>query len=105
MFVTKIETGFVFGAMECCNQNWICLWGHFWSKVLLFVVELKQPDDNVIDEVDYDEDDEMTNDDKVEHLETISSACARTAVPICTDFLHRDVWEKGCKHNYDDLQH
>ena len=58
----------------------------------------------MIDEVDYDGDDEMTNDDKVEHLETISSACARTAAPICTDFLHRDVWEKGCKHNYDDLQ-
>ena len=63
----------------------------FGQKFRYLSVELIQHDDNVIDEVDYDEDDEMTNDDKVEHLETISSACARTAVPICTDFLHRDV--------------
>ena len=73
-----IETGFVSEAT-------------FGQKFRHLSVELIQHDDNMIDEVDYDGDDEMTNDDKVEHLETISSACARTAAPICTDFLHRDV--------------
>ena len=63
----------------------------FGQKFRYFSVELIQHDDNVIDEVDCDGDDEMTNDDKVEHLETISSACAQTAAPLCTDFLHRDV--------------
>ena len=63
----------------------------FGQKFRYLSVELIQHDDNMIDEVDYDGDDEMTNDDKVEHLETISSVCARTAAPICTDFLHRDV--------------
>ena len=73
-----METGFVSQAT-------------FGQKFRYLSVELIQHDDNMIDEVDYDGDDEMTNDDKVEHLETISSACARTAAPICTDFLHRDV--------------